>query len=72
MLNAIIVDDEMHSSKTLDALLKRECPLVNVIGICSNGEDAIAMIRQANPDLVFLDVEMPKMNGVPLIICLNP
>ena len=67
MLNAIIVDDEMHSSKTLDALLKRECPLVNVIGICSNGEDAIAMIRQANPDLVFLDVEMPKMNGFELL-----
>jgi len=67
MLNAIIVDDEAHSYKTLDALLKRYCPEVNVIAISANGADALNAIRELNPDLVFLDVEMPKMNGFEML-----
>src|SRR5436190_114251 len=67
MLNAIIVDDEAHGYKTLDALLKRYCPEVNVIAICANGGDALKAIRELNPDLVFLDVEMPKMNGFEML-----
>ena len=67
MLNAIIVDDEVHSCKTLEALLKRDCPHVNVVALCSNGEDAIRVIKVSNPDLVFLDVEMPRMNGFEML-----
>src|SRR5213592_2442459 len=67
MLNAIIVDDEVHSYKTLDALLKRYCSEVNVIAICVNGDDALKAIRKLNPELVFLDVEMPKMNGFEML-----
>lgn len=67
MLNAIIVDDEVHSCKTLEALLKRDCPHVNVVALCSNGEDAIRVIKVSNPDLVFLDVEMPRMNGFAML-----
>src|SRR5215470_9476751 len=67
MLNAIIVDDEMHSCKTLEALLKRDCPQVNIVALCSNGEEAMRVIKQTNPDLVFLDVEMPRMNGFEML-----
>jgi two-component system LytT family response regulator len=67
MLNAIIVDDEPHCCKTLDALLKRYCPGVHIIATCVNGADALQAIRQLNPDLVFLDVEMPKMNGFEML-----
>src|SRR6266487_930396 len=67
MLNAIIVDDEAHSYKTLDAMLKRYCPEVNVLATCTNGADALKAIRELNPDLVFLDVEMPKMNGFEML-----
>ena len=67
MLNAIIVDDEIHSCKTLEALLKRDCPQVNLVALCSNGEEAIRMIKQSNPDVVFLDVEMPRMNGFEML-----
>jgi len=67
MLNAIIVDDEVHSCKTLEALLKRDCPHVNVVALCSNGEDALRVIKVSNPDLVFLDVEMPRMNGFEML-----
>src|SRR4051794_18140049 len=67
MLNAIIVDDEPHCCKTLEALLKRYCPEVNVLAINTNGIDAVRTIRELKPDLVFLDVEMPKMTGFELL-----
>jgi two-component system LytT family response regulator len=67
MLNTIIVDDEIHSCKTLETLLKRDCPQINIVALCSNGEDAIRVIKQSNPDLVFLDVEMPRMNGFEML-----
>jgi two-component system LytT family response regulator len=67
MLNAIIVDDEPHCCKTLESLLKRYCPEVSIIATCANGVDALQAIRRLNPDLVFLDVEMPKMNGFEML-----
>ena len=67
MLNAIIVDDEPHCCKTLESLLKRHCPEVSIIATCANGVDALQAIRRLNPDLVFLDVEMPKMNGFEML-----
>jgi two-component system LytT family response regulator len=67
MLEAIIIDDEAHSYKTLDAMLKRYCPDVNVVAICNNGPDALQAIQHQQPDLVFLDVEMPGMNGFEML-----
>lgn len=67
MLKAIIVDDEPYCCESLDALLQRYCPEVNVTGVFSNGQDALNAIRQQQPDLVFLDVEMPKMNGFEML-----
>ena len=67
MLNAIIVDDEPHCCKTLDSLLKRYSPEVNVLATCTNGADALKVVQALNPDLVFLDVEMPKMNGFEML-----
>lgn len=67
MLNAIIVDDEPHCCKTLDSLLKRYCPEVSVIATCANGVDALKAVQALNPNLVFLDVEMPKMNGFEML-----
>src|SRR5690348_10997638 len=67
MINAIIVDDEPHCCKTLAALLERYCPEVNIIATSANGADALKAIQQLNPNLVFLDVEMPKMNGFEML-----
>ena len=67
MINAIIVDDEPHCYKTLGALLKRYCPEINVLATCANGIEALQAIQKLNPDLVFLDVEMPKMNGFEML-----
>jgi two-component system LytT family response regulator len=67
MLNTIVIDDESHCCKTLDTLLKRYCQEVNVVGTCANGVEALEAIRRLKPDLVFLDVEMPKMNGFEML-----
>jgi two-component system LytT family response regulator len=67
MLKAIIVDDELHSSESLKTLLERYCPEVEVAGICNSGAEALKVIPLQNPQLVFLDIEMPHMNGFELI-----
>jgi response regulator RpfG family c-di-GMP phosphodiesterase len=61
-LRALIVDDEILARKALSRLLKSE-PGVSVIGQCGDGESAVDAIRRAQPDLVFLDVQMPEMDG---------
>ena len=67
MIKAVIVDDEPNCCKTLAALLERWCPDVEVIAICKNGVEALVSIREFSPDLVFLDLEMPKMNGFAML-----
>lgn len=62
-LKAIIVDDEASSRNALLQKIITHCPAVKVIAECENGEQGIATIEKANPDVVFLDVEMPRMNG---------
>ena len=67
MLKAIIVDDEPYCCEILAAMLESECTEVEIISICKNADDALAAIRQYSPDVVFLDVEMPKMNGFEML-----
>jgi two-component system LytT family response regulator len=67
MIKAIIIDDEMHCRKTLSILLKEYCPDVQVIEQCDNGETGIEAIKKSKPDLVFLDIEMPRMNGFEML-----
>jgi two-component system, LytTR family, response regulator len=67
MIRAVIIDDELHCSKTLVILLKEYCPDVQVIEQCDNGETGIEVIQRSKPDLVFLDIEMPRMNGFEML-----
>ena len=67
MLKAIIIDDEPYCCEILAAMLASDCPDVEVVNICSNASQGLAAIRQHSPDLVFLDVEMPKMNGFEML-----
>ncbi len=61
-IRAMIVDDEPPARRNLRALLKRD-PEVELIKECGNGKDAVESIRALAPDLVFLDVQMPELDG---------
>ena len=62
-LRAVLVDDETSSRNSLRQKLISYCPVVEIIGECQNGEEGIRSIEENHPDIVFLDVEMPRMNG---------
>lgn len=63
MIKALIVDDEKNCSEALQILLQENCPGVTVIGVAHSGMEALAMIEAHQPQLVFLDIEMPHMTG---------
>jgi two-component system, LytTR family, response regulator LytT len=65
-ISALIVDDEQLASDELAYLLK-EFPDVDVIGNARNGLQAVKLIEDLEPDLVFLDVQMPGMDGLSVI-----
>jgi two-component system response regulator LytT len=65
-INTLIVDDEKPARDELAFLLKG-FPDINLIGQGKNGVDALAMIKEQSPDLVFLDVQMPGINGFGVI-----
>jgi two-component system LytT family response regulator len=63
MLTAVLVDDEQNNLNSLTEKINRHCPEVNIIAGCDNAKDAITTIDSLQPDIVFLDIEMPVMNG---------
>ncbi len=58
MIQAVIVDDEFKGIEILKLLLKHHCPEVEIIGQAEEINDAVSLIRDTQPDLVFLDIEM--------------
>jgi len=65
-INALIVDDEKPARDELAFLLKA-FPEVNVIAQGKNGLEAVSLIKEHQPDLVFLDVQMPGLNGLGVV-----
>jgi two-component system, LytTR family, response regulator len=62
-MRAILIDDEKNALDVLEIQLRHYCPSVTIVAKCAGGEDGIAAIRQHRPDLIFLDIEMPRVNG---------
>jgi two-component system LytT family response regulator len=62
MMRTIVVDDEPLARRRLARLLEAE-DHVEVVAVCATGRDAVAAVREHAPDLLFLDVQMPEMDG---------
>ena len=67
ILKAILVDDELNSLQNLQFKIREYCPSVRVVDQTQNPEEAIRMIQQHKPDVIFLDIEMPRMSGFKML-----
>ncbi len=67
MIRAIIIDDEAPCVDGLFFDLQKYCPQVEVIAKCYGSKEGLVAIKNLKPDLIFLDIEMPWMNGFELI-----
>lgn len=72
MLGAVVIDDIERIRKENIAVIKSACPHISIIGEADSVENGAKLIRQLNPDLVFLDVEMPDGTGFDLLQKLSP
>jgi two-component system LytT family response regulator len=65
-IKTLLIDDEPRSRENLGTLLNDYCLEVEVIGEASNGKEAIQLIKKLQPDFIFLDIQMPEVNGLEL------
>lgn len=67
MIKAILIDDERNSIEMLEWLIQNHCPDIKIVATCDSGEKGIEAIREWKPDVIFLDIQMPKMNGFDML-----
>lgn len=72
MIRTMILDDEKHCVESLRLDLVKYCPEVEILATCTGSKEGLQAIKKLKPDLVFLDVEMPWMNGFELLELLQP
>ena len=70
-IRTLIVDDESLGCDRLRQLLQNE-PEIEIVGACADGVEAVAAIRQQSPDLVFLDIQMPELDGFGVLEAIRP
>lgn len=67
MIKAVLIDDEMHCLKSLALLLGELCPMVQIAAQCLSAKEGLEAIKRTQPDLIFLDIEMPVTNGFQML-----
>jgi two-component system LytT family response regulator len=63
MLSAVIIDDEPNAVNLLALRLSQHCPQIEVVATCTGSVQGVEAIREHRPEILFLDIEMPQMNG---------
>ncbi|MCK8045947.1 two-component system response regulator BtsR [Shewanella sp. 1CM18E] len=71
MISCIIIDDEPYAREEIAILLENE-PDFDIVAQCSNAIEAIQAITKLKPQLIFLDIQMPKISGLELAAMLDP
>ena len=67
MISAVIIDDEKNNIRNLELLLEQHCPQVRVTGKAISAAEGIKLIGKEQPDIVFLDIQMPGENGFDML-----
>ena len=71
MINTIIIDDEQNCIDSLAFDLQKHCRDIELLGTCTNPKEGLLAIKKQKPDLIFLDVQMPWMNGFEMLELLD-
>ena len=71
LMTAIIIDDVLNARAHLKNLLVKHCKQVNILGEATNAESGAALILEYKPELVFLDIQMPKPSGFDMLASLG-
>src|SRR5437016_1813522 len=71
MIKAVLIDDEKNTLELLEWQLQTYCPQVKPVALCTSADEGIAAIGQHAPQLVFLDIEMPRKNGFEVLLAFN-
>jgi two-component system, LytTR family, response regulator len=72
MVRAVIIEDEPRNMRILTTLIAEFCPMVTIVGTADNARSGESAIRDFEPDLVFLDIEMPLGSGFEILNNLMP
>jgi len=70
-IKTLIVDDEPLARRNLRVLLERD-PQIEIMDECRNGREAVKAINTLSPDLIFLDIQMPEMDGFDVLARVGP
>ena len=67
MIRTVLIDDETRLLSSLQTMLKRNCPQLDVVAVCRSADEALIKIKESDPELVFLDIAMPVKDGFALL-----
>jgi Response regulator of the LytR/AlgR family len=72
MINFVVIEDEIDHAVLLQRLINENLPFLNMVGEGSNIANGFSLIKKKNPDIVFLDIELPDGNAFDLLDKLMP
>ena len=72
MIRAVLIDDEEDAREALRLSIQQYCPEVALVAVCSSPEEGLQRLRDQRPDLLFLDIQMPRLSGFDLLQQLTP
>lgn len=67
----LLIDDEINNLENLESAIQKHCSNLKIVGLADNADKGIKLIKEKNPDLIFLDIKMPNKDGFQLLESLD-